>query len=57
MGQGRLDQFPAGDALDGLRQLRGQPVELVLHQHSLKGLKDREEEDIRQQLRAVSSSS
>lgn len=45
MGQGRLDQFPAGDALDGLRQLRRQPVELVLHQHSLKGLKDREEEE------------
>lgn len=38
MRQGRLDQLPAGDALDGLRQGRRQPVELILHQHPLEGL-------------------
>ena len=38
MGQRRLHQFPAGDALDGLRQRRGQAMELMFHQHSLKGL-------------------
>lgn len=38
MRQRRLDQLPAGDALDGLRQGRRQPVELILHQHPLEGL-------------------
>lgn len=38
MRQGCLDELPAGDALDGLRQGRRQPVELVLNQHPFKGL-------------------
>lgn len=38
MRQGCLDELPAGDALDGLWQGRRQPVELILHQHPLKGL-------------------
>ncbi|TNN46272.1 hypothetical protein EYF80_043510 [Liparis tanakae] len=38
MRQGCLDQLPAGDALDGLRQGGRQTVELILHQHPLKGL-------------------
>lgn len=46
VGQGRLDQFPAGNALDGPGQLWRQPVELVLHQHSLKGLKESGKGDI-----------
>lgn len=38
VGQRRLDQLPAGDALDGLGQGRGETVQLVLHQHPLEGL-------------------
>lgn len=57
VGQGRLDQFPAGNALDGPGQLRRQPVELVLHQHSLKGLEESEKGDIRRELQPLSSSS
>lgn len=36
--QSGLDQLPAGDALDGLRQGRRQSVQLVFHQDALKGL-------------------
>lgn len=43
VGQGGLDQIPAGNALDGPGQLRRQAVELVLHQHSLEGLKGKRE--------------
>lgn len=54
--QRRLHQFPAGDALDGLRQGRRQPVELVLHQHPLKGLgwqaDKRREGDVSRQTKA-----
>lgn len=50
VGQRRLDQVPAGDALDGLGQLRRQPVELVLHQDSLEGLKERGEGGVRRDL-------
>ena len=39
--QSRLDQLPAGDALDGLRQGRRQSMELVLHQHPLEGLREK----------------
>ena len=38
VGEGCLDQFPARDALDSLRQGGREPVQLVLHQHALKGL-------------------
>lgn len=38
MGQRRLNQLPAGDALDGFGQLPGKSVQLVLHQHPLERL-------------------
>lgn len=53
VGQGRLDQLPARNALDGAGQLRRQPVELVLHQHSLKGLKESEKGDFRRVVQAL----
>lgn len=58
MRQGGLDQLPAGDALDGLRQGRRQPVELILHQHPLKGLGEaageEKKRDVRRGLKAFS---
>lgn len=55
VGQGRLDQLPAGNALDGPGQLRGQPVELVFHQYSLKGLREGRKADIRRKLQPLSA--
>lgn len=38
VGQRCLDQLPAGDALNGLRQGWGETMQLILHQNPLKGL-------------------